>query len=152
MFGKRKKGHAIEVTKLASLIAEGVEVTGDIAFASGMRIDGRVNGNVIGRSSVSDDDVGTRGVTLLVLSDSGHIEGSVRCGDAVVNGTVTGDLDVEHFLELQANARVRGTIRYRQLQMDVGAVVHGQLVKVEAPATNVVELAGEALAERAAGG
>lgn len=152
MFGKRKKGHAIQVTKLASLIAEGVEVTGDVAFGSGMRIDGRVNGNVIGRSSVSDDDIAARGHTLLVLSDTGHIEGSVRCGDAVVNGTVTGDLDVEHFLELQSNARVCGTIRYRQLQMDVGAVVQGQLVKVDPAGANVVELATDKPPERVAVG
>lgn len=145
MFGKRKKGHAIEVTKLASLIAEGVEVTGDVAFGSGMRIDGRVNGNVIGRTTT---EASGKGGALLVLSNTGHVEGSVRCGDAVINGTVTGDLDVEHFLELQSNARVSGTIRYRQLQMDVGAVVQGQLVKIEAPSATVVEL--EKPPERAA--
>ena len=71
----------------------------------------------------------------------------------MINGTVVGDLDVEHRLELQSDARVTGTIRYRQLQMDVGATVQGQLVRVEtAPAIdNVVELAVEkagAAAER----
>lgn len=137
MFGKRKNAPFIEVTKLASLIAEGVEVTGDIAFASGMRIDGRVKGNVIGRRGDGDHRA------LLVLSDKGQIEGSVQCGDAVINGSVSGDLDVEHFLELQSNARVSGTIRYRQLQMDVGAIVQGQLVKVEAAGATVVELAAD---------
>jgi cytoskeletal protein CcmA (bactofilin family) len=146
LFSRRRKGHAIEVTKLASLIAEGVEVTGDVAFGSGMRIDGRVNGNVIGRTTA---EANGKGGALLVLSNTGHIEGSVHCGDAVINGTVTGDLDVEHFLELQSNARVSGTIRYRTLQMDVGAVVQGQLVKIEAPSATVVEL--EKPAERAAG-
>jgi cytoskeletal protein CcmA (bactofilin family) len=148
MFGKRKKGHAIEVTKLASLIAEGVEVTGDVAFGSGMRIDGRVNGNVLGRTTTEPNG---KGGALLVLSNTGHIEGRVRCGDAVINGTVSGDLDVEHFLELQSNARVSGTIRYRQLQMDVGAVVQGQLVKIEAPSATVVELEQPAERSVAAG-
>jgi cytoskeletal protein CcmA (bactofilin family) len=87
-----------------------------------------------------------------VLSANGHIEGSVRCGDAVINGTVIGDLDVEHRLELQSDARVTGTIRYRQLQMDVGATVQGHLLRVAAPAAtgNVVELGAEkaAAAER----
>ncbi|MES1264773.1 MAG: polymer-forming cytoskeletal protein [Variovorax sp.] len=113
--------------KLSSLIAEDVVITGDVAFASGMRIDGRVIGNVIAQPAEGK----ARG--LLVLSDKGRIEGSVRCGDAVINGTVTGDLDVEHFLELQSNSRVSGTIRYQHLKMDVGAAVHGQLTQASAP-------------------
>ena len=143
---KRKKPPFIEVTQLSSLVADGVEITGDIVFASGMRIDGRVKGNVIGRQHDG------KAPALLVLSDSGRIEGSVRCGDAIINGHVQGDLVVEHFLELQSNARVSGTIRYQQLQMDVGASVDGQLVKAEAaaPADNVVELVPDT--QLAAGG
>ena len=137
MFAKRKKRPFIEVTKLSSLIAEDVEITGDVHFCGGIRIDGRIKGNVVARAA----DGQTR--ALLVLSDKGHIEGTVNCGDAVINGTVVGDLVVEHFLELQSNARVSGTIRYEHLQMDVGATVDGKLVKAEttAAADNVVELA-----------
>ena len=64
---------------------------------------------------------------LLVLSDKGRIEGSMNCGDPVINGGVV----VEHFLELQSNARVSGTIRYEHLQMDVGAEVRLQLIEAE---------------------
>ena len=142
MFAKRKKRPFIEVTKLSSLIAEDVEITGDLHFSSGIRIDGRIKGNVIARAVEGQ----TR--ALLVLSDKGQIEGSVNCGDAVINGSVVGDLVVEHFLELQSNARVSGTIRYEHLQMDVGASVRGQLIKAEAVAaadSNVVELAVDKL-------
>jgi cytoskeletal protein CcmA (bactofilin family) len=125
-FAKSKKRPFIEVTKLSSLIAEDVQITGDVSFAAGIRVDGRVKGNLIARAA---DDAKSR--SLLVLSDKGQIEGSVRCGDAVINGTVTGDLDVEHFLELQSNSNVSGTIRYQHLQMDVGASVRGQLIKAE---------------------
>ena len=135
MFAKRNKRPAIELTQLSSLIAEDVEIIGDLHFSGGIRIDGRIKGNVIARAAE-----GKR--ALLVLSDKGHIEGAVSCGDAVVNGSVVGDLVVEHLLELQSNARVRGTIRYAHLQMDVGAAVSGQLVQAEAAsaADNVVEL------------
>jgi cytoskeletal protein CcmA (bactofilin family) len=70
----------------------------------------------------------------------------------VINGTVIGDLDVEHRLELQSDARITGTIRYRQLQMDVGASVHGQLFRVEPQqvARNVVELGADKPAVAAA--
>ena len=145
MFSKRKNSSSIKMTQLSSLIADGVEITGDVVFAGGMRIDGRVKGNVIGRSHDG------KAPALLVLSDKGQIEGSVRCGDAVINGAVIGDLEVEHLLELQSEARVSGTIRYRQLQLDVGASVQGQLVRVDAEliADNVVELGAEKVAANA---
>jgi cytoskeletal protein CcmA (bactofilin family) len=142
-FTKRKKRPFIEVTKLSSLIAEDVQITGDVTFATGIRVDGRVKGNLVARAG---DDAKSR--SLVVLSDKGQIDGSVRCGDAVINGTVIGDLDVEHFLELQSNANVSGTIRYQHLQMDVGAAVRGQLLKADT--AEVLEL-GTAKASGAPG-
>lgn len=139
MFTNPKKRPFIKMAALSTLIAEGVEITGDLVFSSGMRIDGRIHGDVLGRKADA------KAPTLLVLSAKGHIEGNVRCGDAVINGTVVGDLDIEHRLELQSDARVSGTIRYRQLQMDVGATVQGHLVRVEAAPVvdNVVELGAD---------
>ena len=142
MFASLKKQPFIKMAQLSTLIAEGVEITGNLLFTNGMRIDGRVKGDVTGRPATDGNSP-----SLLVLSANGHIEGSVRCGDAVINGAVTGDLEVEHFLELQSNSRVSGTIRYRHLKMDVGAVVHGQLTQADAAvgAGQVLELAGAKL-------
>jgi cytoskeletal protein CcmA (bactofilin family) len=115
---KRKKRIAIEVTRLSSLVSHNMHVKGDIVFEGGLRLDGRVEGNVMNATD-------TRG--LLVLSEKGSIAGGVKVYDAVINGRIEGDLEVEHFLELQANARVCGNITYRQLQMDCGATVDGKL-------------------------
>jgi cytoskeletal protein CcmA (bactofilin family) len=135
---RRKHNKSIEVTKLSSLMAVNVQIAGDVVFSGGLRVDGRVEGNVIGK----DGDHG-----LLVLSEKGNIQGSVKVYDAVINGTVSGDLEVEHFLELQANARVSGNITYRQLQMECGATVDGRLermsdasAKAGTADTNVVAL------------
>ncbi|QID17864.1 polymer-forming cytoskeletal protein [Nitrogeniibacter mangrovi] len=125
MFGRKKTrtpSTSIEINKLSSLIADNVEVVGDVIFSGGLRVDGRIEGNVINK----DDERG-----LLVLSEDGCIEGSVKTHDAVVNGTIIGDLSVAHFLELQPNARVTGNITYRQLQMDCGAAVDGKLEKTD---------------------
>lgn len=121
MFG-RKRNKAIQVTKLSSLVADNIEIVGDVVFSGGLRVDGRIEGNVLGKE-------GER--SLLVVSNRGAITGRVRVHDAVVNGRIDGDLEVEHFLELQASAHISGHIIYRQLQMDCGAVVDGQLEKVE---------------------
>lgn len=120
MFG-RKKPMAIEVTRLSSLVAHNMVVRGDILFEGGLRVDGRIEGNVLGQDQAHG---------LLVLSDKGAIAGRVRVYDAVINGRVEGDLEVEHFLELQANAQVTGNIIYTQLQMDCGATVDGTLERI----------------------
>ncbi len=112
-------------TPLNTLIAEGVEVTGDVCFAGGMRIDGRVKGNLIGHALQG------QALALLVISATGHVEGTVTCSDAVIDGTVVGDLDIANFLELQSNSKVCGAIRYGQLLMDAGASVCGRLFKTE---------------------
>ena len=121
---RRKSNPSIEVTKLSSLIDGGVEIVGDVFITDGLRIDGHVQGDVRCRQDA-------RG--LLVLSEKGSIQGSVKIYDAVINGTVTGDLEVEHFLELQANARITGNITYRQLRMDCGATVDGRLERLGEP-------------------
>jgi cytoskeletal protein CcmA (bactofilin family) len=120
MFG-RKNPTAIEVTRLSSLVAHNMVVRGDILFEGGLRVDGRIEGNVLSQDQAHG---------LLVLSDKGAIAGRVRVYDAVINGRVEGDLEVEHFLELQANAQVTGNIIYTQLQMDCGATVDGKLERI----------------------
>ena len=118
---RKKNTMAIDASRLAGLLAHDTCVRGDVMFAGGLRIDGRVEGNVLGKP----DDRG-----LLVLSEKGVIVGTVKVHDAVINGHVEGDLDVEHFLELQAGARVTGNITYRTLKLDCGATVDGKLVRV----------------------
>lgn len=119
MFRRKTDRPSIDVSRLSSLIAAGVEIAGDVIVNDGVRIDGKVVGDVLSKP-------GVRG--LLVLSEQGHIEGNVRVHDAVINGTLCGDIEVETFIELQANARVTGAIKYRTLQMTCGARVDGAMV------------------------
>jgi cytoskeletal protein CcmA (bactofilin family) len=118
---RKKNTPAIDVSRLAGLLAHDTCVRGDVMFAGGLRIDGRVEGNVVG---------GPDGRALLVLSEKGVIVGTVKVHDAVINGRVEGDLAVGHFLELQAGARVTGNITYRTMKLDCGATVDGQLIRM----------------------
>jgi cytoskeletal protein CcmA (bactofilin family) len=115
---RRKSRTPIDISRLSSLIAAGVEIVGDVSITDGLRIDGQLQGNVLCKDAAHG---------LLVLSEKGSIVGGARVYDAVINGTICGDLEVENFLELQANARVTGNIRYRQLHMECGAKVDGKL-------------------------
>lgn len=130
MFRNRKKTMSVDVSRLSSLLAEDTCIRGDIVFDGGLRIDGRVEGNVLGKPE---------GRGLLVLSDKGSVVGTVNVHDAVINGQVEGDLEVEHFLELQAGARVTGNITYRTLKLECGATVDGKLLRVGADVEAAVD-------------
>src|SRR5258708_7460772 len=67
--------------RIDSLIGAGTVVEGNLSFSGGLRVDGRVRGNV----STSDDQPST-----LVLSEKAQIEGEIRVSHAVINGTVIG--------------------------------------------------------------
>ncbi|SPB13115.1 hypothetical protein NOV72_00415 [Caballeronia novacaledonica] len=131
MFSSKKDSNGVKMAKLATLVAHNVHISGDLEFSEGLRMDGQVTGNVNGRPGEE---------TLLVVSDQGAIRGNVSAYDVIINGSVTGDVTVAHFVELQSNARVLGNIYYQKLRMDIGATVEGKLTKFDSQSTSVPTL------------
>lgn len=127
---RRRQHPSLEVRRLSSLVAEGVEILGDVFIEDGLRVDGSIRGSVCARGGQGG---------LLVLSETGRVHGSVKVHDAVINGTIEGDLEVGHFVELQAKARVVGNILYRKLHMACGATVEGRLECLDRPCEERVD-------------
>ncbi len=114
MFGKNQKKNNIE-----SLIGASTMLEGDLRFVGGVRVDGKVKGNV----STMDQDSGK-----LVLSQKAHIEGEIRVSHAVIDGTVDGPVYGTSFVELLPNAKVIGDVYYNTIEIHLGAVIEGRLV------------------------
>jgi cytoskeletal protein CcmA (bactofilin family) len=109
-------------TRIDSLIGDGTTVEGNVIFSGGLRVDGRVKGNVL----TADDQPST-----LVLSERARVEGEIRVSHAVINGTVIGPVFGSEYVELQAKSNVTGDVHYRTLEIQLGAVVQGRLVHQE---------------------
>lgn len=105
--------------RIDSLIGTETSIEGDLTFSGGLRIDGRVKGDVL----EADGQPST-----LVLSEQGRIEGVIRVSHVVVNGTVVGPVHAGEYVELQGKSRVTGDVFYKTLEMHVGAIVEGKLV------------------------
>ncbi|MEX0959716.1 MAG: polymer-forming cytoskeletal protein [Burkholderiales bacterium] len=116
-------------TRIDSLVGVGTVVEGNIAFTGGLRVDGRVRGNVL----TADDQPST-----LVLSEKAQIEGEIRVSHAVINGTVIGPVFGAEYVELQPKSNVTGDVHYRTLEIQLGAVVQGRLVHEEGDQANKV--------------
>jgi len=98
MFGRSNKN------TIDSLIGGSTSIEGDVHFKGGLRIDGKVKGNVIADTSE---------VSMLVISENAKVEGEVRVAHLVVNG--------------QPKARITGDVYYKALEMHGGALVSGKL-------------------------
>lgn len=120
MFKKNKGSDKSAVKQISSLLFDNVSVEGDLLFTDGVKISCCVKGAVQGGGEHS----------LLVLTKVGRIEGDVKVYDAFVDGVIVGDLHVEHILELHENAIVTGSISYRRLCVEGGAVVEGALIRL----------------------
>ena len=126
---ERRKSHPPQ-KRIDSLIGAGTVVQGNVMFAGGLRIDGAVDGKV----ATANNAPGT-----LVISEHARVDGEVKVSHVVINGSVSGPVIANDYLELQAKARVNGDVVYRALEMHVGAIVQGKLMHAEPETASIVE-------------
>ncbi|MBA8889589.1 cytoskeletal protein CcmA (bactofilin family) [Dokdonella fugitiva] len=103
---------------ISTLIAAGTTIRGDVHFSGGLHLEGVVEGSI---SAEGEDAV-------LTLSDKGRVNGEVRVSNAVVNGSVNGDIFAAERLELAGNARITGNVHYKVLEMAAGAQINGKML------------------------
>lgn len=127
MFNKHSKPQ----NRIDSLIGMGTRVNGDIHFSGGLRVDGEVTGSVIADPAKS---------STLVLSEQAQVHGEISVTHLVVNGMVTGPIQASEYLELQSKAKVTGDVRYKTLEIQLGAIVEGKLVHINEASEKVVSL------------
>ena len=107
------------VESIDTLIGQRAEFSGDLVFSGGLRVDGKIKGNV---SSLDDSS------STLILSEQGLIQGNVTVPHVVVNGHINGNVKSSGRVELQAKAQVTGDVHYKAVEMELGATVNGNLV------------------------
>lgn len=97
-----------------SIIGPGVSVVGDVETPGSIRIEGRLTGSIRARKAV-------------VVGRDGAVDGEIETADAIIAGSVVGTLKASSRLELQASARIEGTIRAATIKVEEGASVNGDL-------------------------
>lgn len=84
-------------------------------------MNGYIDGNV-----TADPD----GTATLVISEGGTINGEIKVPFIVINGSVVGDVHAGTRVELAVDAKISGNVYYKLIEMQLGAMVDGQLVHV----------------------
>lgn len=123
MFGAKDNKETIMANKNQSngvdtIISQETHIKGDLTFSGTLHLLGSVDGSIV---SNTDSD-------MLVVSDSGRINGSVKTGNLNINGEVEGDVTVTGKMEVSSQARINGNIYYVNIEMEAGSQVNGQLI------------------------
>jgi cytoskeletal protein CcmA (bactofilin family) len=98
---------------LSAFVGGGTAITGDVAFKTMLRVDGRFSGRI---SSAE----GT-----LVVAAGGRVDANVTVAIARIQGAVVGDILGSDRIELGRSARVTGNIQAPNLIVAQGAVLDG---------------------------
>lgn len=112
MFNNKKKSASQEAHNARNHVAEGTTLKGSIDSPGGLRIDGKVEGEI--------DSIGK-----LVIGEKGLVDGNIRCKDAEIEGKIKGNITSSGLLYLKESAQVEGDISAHHMKMDPGAVFNG---------------------------
>ncbi len=127
MFSKNNKPQ----NRIDSLIGLGTKVKGDVFFTGGLRVDGEITGNVVADQSKA---------STLVLSEHARVDGEIKVTHLVVNGVVNGPILASEYMELQSKAKVTGDVKYKTMEIQLGAMVEGKLMHISEVSEKVVSL------------
>jgi cytoskeletal protein CcmA (bactofilin family) len=103
-----------------TLVGVKTELKGDITFSGGLRIDGKMKGNIIAKGD---------GNSTLVLSEHAEVIGNVTVPHIIANGRIKGTVRAVERIELQPKAEISGDVYYKVIEMALGAVINGNLVR-----------------------
>ena len=100
-------------TNSQTIIAEDVQIDGDIILSGNITIYGEISG------SVSTDGA-------IQLAKKGKIFGNVKSSSIQMNGYVEGDMFIDGTAELLSNCELVGNLQYRVLNIQDGAQFSGR--------------------------
>lgn len=117
--GLGKKSNEKPCNTIDTLIGAKAEVKGDVSFSGGLRIDGKIKGNIVAKG---------QGNSTLVLSEQAEVVGNVNVPHMIVNGRIRGNVNCSERIELQGKAEIIGDVHYKVIEMALGAAINGNLV------------------------
>ena len=90
-------------------LAKGTVVEGTINADSDIRIDGKIDGTIDCKGK-------------LIVGPTGVLDGTISCANAVIEGTIKGNLTVKELLHVKETANINGEIVTGKLIVQAGAI------------------------------
>ena len=110
----------IKEGRLSGYVGNGTVLTGETSFQAMLRIDGHLTGRISSESGT------------LIVGATGRVDANVAVAQAIISGTVNGDIVATEKLELTRTARVIGNVQAPRLVIDDGAIFEGGCTMLKA--------------------
>ncbi|HYL81827.1 MAG TPA: polymer-forming cytoskeletal protein [Candidatus Acidoferrum sp.] len=112
MLKRDKERIGADFGEIRAFLGEGTQFKGVLSFAGAVRVDGQLEGEIVG------DEV-------LIIGEPGQVKAEIEVGTLVVSGRVQGTITAKQRVELLRPSRVTGTIRTPCLVVAEGAMFNG---------------------------
>lgn len=109
-----KKGSGVtEQAEITAFLGKGTEFKGVLSFDGTIRVDGRVEGEVISKDT-------------LIAGDSAHLQGEITVGTIISSGRITGNLKATQKVHILAPGSIEGNINTPKLIIEEGVTFNGK--------------------------
>lgn len=112
MLKRDKERVSADFGEIRAFLGEGTQFKGVLSFAGAVRIDGHLEGEIVGEE-------------VLIIGEPGQVKAEIEVGTLVVSGRVQGTITAKQRVELLSPSRVVGTIRTPCLVVAEGAMFDG---------------------------
>lgn len=99
--------------EIVSLLGKGAEMTGEISFTNGLRVEGMIKGKV-------------RSEATLEIGAGGKVDAEIHVRKICIDGEFSGIIHASDRVEIRKNGKVSGDIFSPCLIIDAGAVFDGR--------------------------
>ncbi|HET6204967.1 MAG TPA: polymer-forming cytoskeletal protein [Planctomycetota bacterium] len=100
-------------SEFATIIGPDAVLKGELAFESGLRVEGTFEGKIRTKGTVS-------------ISGKGKVKGEIDAGQVIVEGGIDGNVAAHDRLELRETAKLHGDVQAAKLLVAEGAALSGQ--------------------------
>ncbi len=118
--GVNGSGNASKASGVPSIISPDLKIVGDLKSHGDIQIDGTIEGDINSR--------------LLTVGEQAVVEGCIVADTVRISGTVKGQIKAR-MVHLDKDARVTGDLTHETLTMEAGALLEGQVRRMEPSST-----------------
>lgn len=108
----KKKNEQSESKEIKAFLGEGTEFKGTLSFEGTVRVDGRLEGEVV----TSD---------TLIVGEKARINAEIHVGTLIALGKITGNISASKKIKIHSSCELNGNIKTPSLFIEEGAIFEG---------------------------
>jgi cytoskeletal protein CcmA (bactofilin family) len=110
---KKGSGVSAEHAEITAFLGKGTEFKGVLSFEGTIRVDGRVEGEILSKDT-------------LIAGDEAHLQGEISVGTIISSGKIVGNVNASQRVHILAPGVIEGNIKTPKLIIEEGVTFDGK--------------------------